>query len=117
MIDCCSNKFISDSCTSVIQASSGNIVQEKSIVRVDEDSHSTKELCQKDTRFNKGMMVYARKDETHPWNNAIIQEVMAEGRIFIVKFVVLNEKKFMKKSKNARNGLNNILRKTFTLTS
>merc|ERR1719300_624999 len=36
-------------------------------------------------------MVYARKDETHPWSGGIIHEILSEGRLYIVKYVKTNE--------------------------
>ena len=68
--------------------SSANLVKDKTIVKLNTGSRSSiEELGLKNTKLTKGMMVYARKDETHPWSNAIIHEVMFEGRLFIVKFV------------------------------
>jgi len=90
MINCSSNKFNSNSRPSNL-VSSGNLEKENAIVEINAGPHSSiEEPVLKNTKLTKGMMVYARKDETHPWNNAIIQEVMAEGRIFIVKFVKTN---------------------------
>ena len=87
-----SNKLDSNSRLSN-SMSSGNLVKEdKPIVKLNAGSHgSIEELGHKDTKlFKKGMMVYARKDGTNIWCNAIIHEVMSEGRLFIVKYVRTN---------------------------
>jgi len=56
-----------------------------------EEFQTVMDTCNKDCKLIKGMKVYAKKDDTNTWCEAIIHGVMSGGRRYMVKFIASNE--------------------------